>query len=566
MASTAVTRAGFPAADTIVGLPISSSETIKRRNAAPLPAATASVVAGPCQDGAPPSVPDAESDPVSSPDRRHRPRQVEQVVTWPVGYRPNMARRHSIMGTTDTYVTSRRSAGGAMLDALEGGEAVRSGKFVIDERLKIGSTSLVHGWDGSVAPMARLTAQVVDPENYADFLQHEGRVLMILRSAPHRNLPSLVACRDPGNAENSGNGHIFFNPMFGDLYSEARAPKSLPEMLRIFEQMVAPVAHCHSLRVVLGNIKLGKFMWADRDHTTVQLADLSGSQVVDDSGRCSVERASGSPAYIAPEVLGENAHYNGFAADMWALGVVCFILLTGSYPFEDTSSTKLFKKIKDAAVEYPPELPEAVVQMLQQLLCRDPMDRITASQLAVHPVLKAARLERQRRWRTKEINDQTVPSAPETYAEADTDSSGCKTPPSSDVDDSGGSGQHVPASTVTRDLNRRGRHSRRFSQKSYQGSSLVPRTRRWSTSPPHSGGTPRQQAEEKSRRWSSCTGLPQIFSETVENDATAVRRCSPGSKRGSWCAALADYEHSTGGKLETTGELAARPKRANSLG
>lgn len=557
MASTAVTRAGFPAADAIVGLPISSSETIKRRNAAPLPAATTNVVVEPCQDGVPPSVPDAESDPGSSPDRRHRPTPEEQVVTWPVGYRPNMARRHSIMGTADTYATSRRSAGGAMLDALEGGEAVRSGKFVIDERLRIGSTSLVHGWDGSVAPMARLTAHVVDPENYSDFLQHEGRVLMILRSAPHRNLPSLVACRDPGNAENSGNGHIFFNPMFGDLYSEARAPKCLPEMLRIFEQMVASVAHCHSLQVVLGNLKLGKFMWADRDHNTVQLADLSGSQVVDDSGQCSVERASGSPAYIAPEVLGENTHYNGFAADMWALGVVCFILLTGSYPFEDTSSTRLFKKIKDAAVEYPPELPQAVVQMLQQLLCRDPMDRITASQLAVHPVLKAARLERQHKWRTKELNNQVVPSDQETYT---------KTHPAIDEDDPGGSRQPASVSKMTRDMNRRGRHGHHFSQQSYQGSSLVVRRRRWSTSPPHSGGTSRQQAEEKSRRRSSCSGLPQVLSEPVENDASAVRRCSPGSKRGSWCAALDDYEHSTGCRVETTGELVARPKRANSLG
>lgn len=169
----------------------------------------------------------------------------------------------------------------------------------------------------------------------------------------------------------------------------------MSETLRIFEQMVASVAHCHKHRIVIGNIKLGKFMWSDKDQRTVQIADLSGSQVVSAGEQCSLSRASGSPAYIAPEMLQAEPTYDGFAADVWSLGVVCHVLCTGNYPFEDTSSARLFRKIKSGKIDYPAGMPESIVGLLNQMLCRDPENRLTATQLAAHPVFVAARKDRE---------------------------------------------------------------------------------------------------------------------------------------------------------------------------
>ena len=66
---------------------------------------------------------------------------------------------------------------------------------------------------------------MVASDKYADFLANEGRVLMTLRAAPHRNLPTLIGCQDPGASADTESGFLFFNPMFGDLYAEARAPR-----------------------------------------------------------------------------------------------------------------------------------------------------------------------------------------------------------------------------------------------------------------------------------------------------------------------------------------------------
>lgn len=56
------------------------------------------------------------------------------------------------------------------------------------------------------------------------------------------------------------------------------------------------------------------------------------------------------PVYVAPEVLdmraGSGAVYSGRPADIWALGILMFILLTGRYPFCDRVPSVLFKRIK----------------------------------------------------------------------------------------------------------------------------------------------------------------------------------------------------------------------------
>ena len=43
--------------------------------------------------------------------------------------------------------------------------------------------------------------------------------------------------------------------------------------------------------------------------------------------------ACGTTAYMAPEIV-KKTDYNGFAADIWALGVIFYILLTGQFPFK----------------------------------------------------------------------------------------------------------------------------------------------------------------------------------------------------------------------------------------
>ena len=52
----------------------------------------------------------------------------------------------------------------------------------------------------------------------------------------------------------------------------------------------------------------------------------------------------GTPSYMAPEIC-SRLEYCGFASDVWALGVVMYIMLTGHYPFKGITEKDLFKNI-----------------------------------------------------------------------------------------------------------------------------------------------------------------------------------------------------------------------------
>ena len=53
----------------------------------------------------------------------------------------------------------------------------------------------------------------------------------------------------------------------------------------------------------------------------------------------------GTSAYMSPEIV-KKSDYNGFKADIWALGVVLYVMLTGRFPFKAKSEKELFTRIQ----------------------------------------------------------------------------------------------------------------------------------------------------------------------------------------------------------------------------
>eukprot|EP00041_Stephanoeca_diplocostata_P015455 m.295373 g.295373 ORF g.295373 m.295373 type:complete len:436 (-) comp20038_c0_seq1:1211-2518(-) len=268
-------------------------------------------------------------------------------------------------------------------------ESIHVGKYVICTSIKFGATTVCAAFDGSGTSAVPISAQSIPAHRYKRFLQQEGRVWLRLRQHPHKNLPRLLGCHDPpASTDGDQPGFLFFNPFYGDLYDDcirqrfrlvASSKTQDVNIFRILKQMVAAVDHCHRQRIVIGNLKLGKFMWADAAHQTLQLAELDGARLLSPE-QTRVERTIVCPAYVAPEVL-DSESYDGFAADIWALGVVAYVLATGSYPYRDSQTSELFNKIKTECVEYPGFLSNRTVDLLQSMLTLDPSDRATAEEL-----------------------------------------------------------------------------------------------------------------------------------------------------------------------------------------
>lgn len=60
-----------------------------------------------------------------------------------------------------------------------------------------------------------------------------------------------------------------------------------------------------------------------------------------------LKTACGSPCYAAPEMIA-GKKYKGSDVDIWSCGVVLFAMLSGYLPFEDSNTSKLYKKILSA--------------------------------------------------------------------------------------------------------------------------------------------------------------------------------------------------------------------------
>jgi len=98
----------------------------------------------------------------------------------------------------------------------------------------------------------------------------------------------------------------------------------------------------------------------------------------------------GSPTYVAPEVLLSQTYDQ--SVDMWAIGVITFVMLTGCFPFyvEGQNYSALYKKIINVDYAFPddPALTSDAKSFIQKLLVKDASRRYTPEQCRNHPWLK----------------------------------------------------------------------------------------------------------------------------------------------------------------------------------
>jgi calcium-dependent protein kinase len=105
------------------------------------------------------------------------------------------------------------------------------------------------------------------------------------------------------------------------MYSEEAAAKAL-------HQMLLAVAYLHAHNICHRDLKLENFLYESKDHSHLKLIDFGFSKIF--SGGKQMSKACGSLHYVAPEVL---AHAYTEKADMWSIGVMSHMLLTGSPVF-----------------------------------------------------------------------------------------------------------------------------------------------------------------------------------------------------------------------------------------
>ncbi|XP_069475091.1 calcium/calmodulin-dependent protein kinase type II subunit beta isoform X13 [Ambystoma mexicanum] len=175
-------------------------------------------------------------------------------------------------------------------------------------------------------------------------------------------------------------GELFEDIVAREYYSEADASHCI-------QQILEAVLHCHQMGVVHRDLKPENLLLASKcKGAAVKLADFGLAIEVQGEQQAWFGFA-GTPGYLSPEVLRKEAY--GKPVDIWACGVILYILLVGYPPFWDEDQHKLYQQIKAGAYDFPsPEwdtvTPEAK-NLINQMLTINPAKRITAHEALKHP-------------------------------------------------------------------------------------------------------------------------------------------------------------------------------------
>ncbi|XP_061929678.1 calcium/calmodulin-dependent protein kinase type II delta chain isoform X10 [Apis cerana] len=259
-------------------------------------------------------------------------------------------------------------------DNYELKEELGKGAFSVVRRCVQKSTG--HEFAAKIINTKKLTAR--------DFqkLEREAR---ICRKLQH---PNIVRLHDSIQEENYHylvfdlvtGGELFEDIVAREFYSEADASHCI-------QQILESVHHCHHNGVVHRDLKPENLLLASKAKgAAVKLADFGLAIEVQGEAQAWFGFA-GTPGYLSPEVLKKEPY--GKPVDIWACGVILYILLVGYPPFWDEDQHRLYAQIKAGSYDYPsPEwdtvTPEAK-NLINQMLTVNPGKRITASEALKHP-------------------------------------------------------------------------------------------------------------------------------------------------------------------------------------
>ena len=216
-------------------------------------------------------------------------------------------------------------------------------------------------------------------------LQKLEREAKICRMLKHPNIVRLHA-----TVPEEGQHYLVFDLVTGgELFEDivAREYYSEADASHCIQQILESVVHCHQAGVVHRDLKPENLLLASKEKgAAVKLADF-GLAVECEGDKTEWYGFAGTPGYLSPEVLNKQAY--GKPADVWACGVILYILLVGYPPFWDEDQHRLYAQIKAAAYEYPsPEwdtVSKEAKELIDLMLIIDQKKRISAGAALKHP-------------------------------------------------------------------------------------------------------------------------------------------------------------------------------------
>ena len=164
----------------------------------------------------------------------------------------------------------------------------------------------------------------------------------------------------------------------------------------IINQILKAIAYCHKNNIIHRDIKPENLMITNREKNgclQVKLIDFGTAKIFEKGHQ--ENKYVGSSYYMAPEIIKRKYDEK---CDLWSIGVILYILLTGRPPFDGNDDDEILENVKKGVYDkwaYPfPLLSPHAKDLIFNLLQYDPKKRLSAEEALDHPWFKTAEFKK----------------------------------------------------------------------------------------------------------------------------------------------------------------------------
>ncbi|UJR37554.1 hypothetical protein I4U23_030255 [Adineta vaga] len=220
--------------------------------------------------------------------------------------------------------------------------------------------------------------------------------------APHPNVVTLHDVFENKHEiilvlELVGGGELFHYIAEKDTLNEEEAAKFILQILE-------GVHHMHEKNVVHLDLKPENIMLLEKNKTQIKIIDFGISRKLRPNEQ--TKETFGTPEFVAPEVIAFEPVT--LATDMWSIGVITYILLSGASPFLGNTNQETFTNITQVDYRFDEEFfantSDLAKDFIQQLFVKNPRQRATVFDCLNHAWIKPRRRKDEEQRRNAQIN------------------------------------------------------------------------------------------------------------------------------------------------------------------
>jgi MAP/microtubule affinity-regulating kinase len=207
--------------------------------------------------------------------------------------------------------------------------------------------------------------------------------VQILKTLDNQNIVQFF-----GSMEDTNYLYLVFEKVEGESlleYLRSMPDKKLTEKeaRRVFYQIVSAVHYCHSKSVVHRDLKLENILV--NNDKNIKVIDFGFSVVANNV--CKLNLFCGTALYVAPEIVNRKSYW-GPPVDIWSLGVILYVMLSGRFPFKGINESELYKSIARGVYINPKGISENATKLIASLLNQDPDKRPSCEEILKDPFME----------------------------------------------------------------------------------------------------------------------------------------------------------------------------------